>query len=699
MAEIVRHAEAWPAACTAPRHATGVALGFWPNFGHFIWQEISGLAEILAVHGPGAVSHVLVGPHAELGVAGVFPELADPPILSLSDKDMFEATWQLPFQHLRPIGVLIHPTLPDRIMRAAEQEAHPAAKARIAELSQRHFIVWITLRKNKKVWLQQIDGHVAVMRRLAAEVGPLAVVIDGWANTREDATAIRQALEPDVTVVDIIGRPVYDLLLWARAAHLYSAVVGSQLYVNSYFARRPGVAHGNRRHLDQATYWAAQSLGSCVPDFMTRSEVGSGDDLFDDYDFPPDLLYRKLHRLIRRHYPDRLAGAAQDDDNDLPALVVEKTPPAPAILPLGEYLESFLQRGLAIGGLMLEPSAQIERPAPFATSPIDTALAPHGGLLLDPDFRRYRARASFAVALPAATVLGCDGVVLHGGTVLPDTLPYLNPGPHHAAVAAREDAGIRLHPGVLPPNRAIPQPGFCGFAAGWQDTGHWLVGGVPRAVVFARLRTRERGLKLLLPPLHEGSLQAQTIGLLGISPDEVIELSPTDVAAVDRLVLTNSFDLWSVSPFSRDAAHALAATVGPLGADDIASGTRLYIRQPDHPDRPGNLADMEARLAAEGFVPIDLAPLSLRQRIAVMRRARHVVSFHGSALAHILFCLPGTRVLELFSPAAPQPLYWSIAACCGLGYGYVAGERSDPGSHVLPHEHLHAALDRLLRAT
>ena len=53
-----------------------------------------------------------------------------------------------------------------------------------------------------------------------------------------------------------------------------------------------------------------------------------------------------------------------------------------------------------------------------------------------------------------------------------------------------------------------------------------------------------------------------------------------------------------------------------------------------------------------------------------------------------MFCAPGAAVLELVGPANPHTLFWSLASCAGLRYGYVVGEAvgatSWDGDYVVP---------------
>ncbi|WP_297513983.1 glycosyltransferase 61 family protein [uncultured Caulobacter sp.] len=61
-------------------------------------------------------------------------------------------------------------------------------------------------------------------------------------------------------------------------------------------------------------------------------------------------------------------------------------------------------------------------------------------------------------------------------------------------------------------------------------------------------------------------------------------------------------------------------------------------------------AAFEWALAQRGFVIIRPETLTVRQLVGVLRGARLVVSASGTALAHLLFCAPGARVVEIQPP-------------------------------------------------
>jgi tetratricopeptide (TPR) repeat protein len=78
-----------------------------------------------------------------------------------------------------------------------------------------------------------------------------------------------------------------------------------------------------------------------------------------------------------------------------------------------------------------------------------------------------------------------------------------------------------------------------------------------------------------------------------------------------------------------------------------------------------------------GFKSVTLESMSVAEQASLMADAKVVVAPHGSGLTNIVFCKPGTKVIEIFSPNYVYPCYWLISNIVGLGYYYLVGESSE----------------------
>lgn len=83
-----------------------------------------------------------------------------------------------------------------------------------------------------------------------------------------------------------------------------------------------------------------------------------------------------------------------------------------------------------------------------------------------------------------------------------------------------------------------------------------------------------------------------------------------------------------------------------------------------------------------GFKSVVLESLPVLEQVALLAKAEVVISPHGAGLTNIMFCAPGTKVIEIFSPSYVIRTYWVISNHCHLNYYYMLGEKSfdDPAA-------------------
>lgn len=348
---------------------------------------------------------------------------------------------------------------------------------------------------------------------------------------------------------------------------------------------------------------------------------------------------------------------------------------------IGRFLHDLVNERQFVDFYPLDDAATLERPAPFHPDPPEPGAGPFGQFMLNPGFRRYRAEAVAAYEFEDAYVIGSDGVVLLHGAVLRGTLDYLSYwSPDSNVREFRRNEWLRLR-------EAMPVASFLsegryliGFGGAWRDHDNWLLQCVPKLYAFTLLRRRFRDLKLVLPPLRPGSMQARTLDLLGIGADAVHTLAPDRVTGFAHAIVLPNFDLWNITPFVALAAERIAAAA-MQGVAAEAGPQRVYLRRKAETRQPGNWAELAPLVERHGFAVRSLDDADFAEQVRAMQSARLVIGEYGAGAANLLFCRDGARVLELFSPFCVQPTSWSIAARRGLDYGYVVGAHRPTERH------------------
>lgn len=101
----------------------------------------------------------------------------------------------------------------------------------------------------------------------------------------------------------------------------------------------------------------------------------------------------------------------------------------------------------------------------------------------------------------------------------------------------------------------------------------------------------------------------------------------------------------------------------------------LYISRKDAPQRAlANEDNIINLLQSRGFTIVECSALSVQQQQQLFNQAKIIVAPHGAALTNLIWCQPGTMVIELIPPFHPNPCFAELSVLADLHYRYLAGE-------------------------
>jgi capsular polysaccharide biosynthesis protein len=170
--------------------------------------------------------------------------------------------------------------------------------------------------------------------------------------------------------------------------------------------------------------------------------------------------------------------------------------------------------------------------------------------------------------------------------------------------------------------------------------------------------------------------QRESLALLGIKPESIIAAPDMNIEA-DELVVPSlpAFPLGNTSPW---ASVWLRERFLPLTPPlSRSQPRRIYIsRAKSGRRRVLNEDELLNVLAPLGFERVFLEDHSFLDGVRLLRDAEAVVTPHGSNVPNIVFCRPGTPVIELFSPKFVVACHYTVACKVGLNYGYLLGKGS-----------------------
>ncbi|MGA2600639.1 MAG: glycosyltransferase family 61 protein [Bryobacteraceae bacterium] len=198
---------------------------------------------------------------------------------------------------------------------------------------------------------------------------------------------------------------------------------------------------------------------------------------------------------------------------------------------------------------------------------------------------------------------------------------------------------------------------------------HWLVEGLLCLDVLARALGHGSNVKIVLPKSvdfdvrfdHRDWLRAAGLGGLEIVEAEADFIKVREAIWVDSDQV-QSMPAHHVQDFQRRMAALYAGSRGPRNK-------RLLVARKGLTRKFHNLEQMEAALSSYGFKTVYLEGMSSVDQILLFQSAEFVIGAHGAGLSNLLFCEPGTKVIELMPSAEFRSFFWFIAQKLELVYG------------------------------
>jgi capsular polysaccharide biosynthesis protein len=301
------------------------------------------------------------------------------------------------------------------------------------------------------------------------------------------------------------------------------------------------------------------------------------------------------------------------------------------------------------------PVEQVERPLPEGRPPLHAAFVDNRVETID--------RVGVG-ELPGGRVLGRHhAVITRTGDFVEEVSWYFN-------TSRPSEHPLYLHP--FPP-APVDVPGRLGVLASRGDRiyYHFLIDVLPRLGVLDQCPDVEPPDRWYVPA--NLSFQRQLLDLIGIDADERIDSSEVPHVRAECLVVpglpgSNVQNRAWVVAFLRERLLPPGVTRIPGRNLFITRGAARYNRIVRNEE-----AVLEA-LAGRGFDRVDPGEMSVADQIRAFAEADVIVSPHGSALTNIVFCSPGSCLVELFPRGHIVPDYWKMACGVpGLEYRYLAG--------------------------
>jgi capsular polysaccharide biosynthesis protein len=230
--------------------------------------------------------------------------------------------------------------------------------------------------------------------------------------------------------------------------------------------------------------------------------------------------------------------------------------------------------------------------------------------------------------------------------------------------------------------------------------GSWLFRFLPKLATLRKYGLAERNILVCAHPVLR-----EYLTLCGIPGEEII---PQDVNINRHGRAHTIYRLdHAILPCLRNP-HALLDPESSAFYDELRArygvpqaNRRLYISRLRHSLRGQsgrvmlNESDLISRIAQLGFEIIEPETLSPRQQIEIFSSAEMVVGPAGSGMFNVVFCHPGTKVIDIESERNWIHAHLCLFSSCRLRFGLFEG-KVDPSDALPVHRRWSVNIDALL---
>lgn len=205
---------------------------------------------------------------------------------------------------------------------------------------------------------------------------------------------------------------------------------------------------------------------------------------------------------------------------------------------------------------------------------------------------------------------------------------------------------------------------------------HWMFDIIPRWELLRQSGIEFKDIDWFVVNSLSKPFQKETLRLLGIDPNKIIESDRTSHIQATELIVPSfpGYLDWVPEGTIKFLRQAFLSQVSVAKT----SKQKIYVSRARAKNRQLiNEEEVSEFLTQEGFTTVFLEEMSFLEQVAVFVNASTIVAPHGSGLTNLVFCSPNTKVVELFSPNYLRTDYWMISQQLHLQHYYTVGKNFD----------------------
>lgn len=206
---------------------------------------------------------------------------------------------------------------------------------------------------------------------------------------------------------------------------------------------------------------------------------------------------------------------------------------------------------------------------------------------------------------------------------------------------------------------------------------HWICDVLPR--VQSALADLPPATRFIVPDAMSGP-ERESLVAVGVPVESCITFRGKRPWRVEKLMHVPPVAM--TGDHTRESLEKLQHSVFQhFGLDGAGERSRrIYISRKQGAERSIlNEADLLPVLRRSEFEIVRCEELTFEQQVRLFREAEAVVGPHGGGFANLVWCQPGTKVLEILGSNSVRRCYWSICSALDLRYhcGVVAQRPDD----------------------
>ena len=296
-------------------------------------------------------------------------------------------------------------------------------------------------------------------------------------------------------------------------------------------------------------------------------------------------------------------------------------------------------------------------------------------------------RENIVMSIPKARVVD-DGFV-----VSPDATLLLD-------FSIVPDIPVKKHPLLCASKTLMPPKFLKGKVAvltahGGRGYYHWMFEVLPRLELIRKAGWNWNDIDKFIVNSQIARFQIETLQLLEIPRNKVVESHWNPHILTDQLIVPSIPEY--VTPWVCDFLRKSFLKNPPK----TPGKRRIYISRAKTTHRrvlnENKLMDV---LSKYGFECIYLEEYPMAEQVQIMAEAAYIIAPHGAGLTNLVFCSPGTTIIELIYPKAVKRLFWTLSSIMNLNYYYLFAKGDLPPEGVdsyLNSDDMEIDLDKLDR--